>query len=239
MIIVIEGTDGSGKQTQSRLLYEYFVNQNEKAEELGKKKVLISKQSFPNYDSPSAGPVKMYLGGSFGNDPNVLDAYQASALFAVDRLCTMKQYSEMLKDDCSILILDRYVQSNMLHQAGKIKDINEVKKFLSWLNDFEFGTLKLPKANKVIFLDMPVEYSKKLANARTDLKNGEKKDIHELSEDHLRDAYNMGKFVAAALGWDIIHCVSQDGRLKSIDEVHAEIMNTCFGIKEVNAEDIK
>lgn len=211
-IFVIEGTDGSGKQTQTFKLYEKLLS-------LGKN---VKLQSFPNYSSDSCGPVKMYLSGKFG-DANSLDAYQASSLFAVDRLCTMQEYIEFLKND-GILLLDRYVESNMIHQAGKLSSNEEIDSFITWLNDLEFEHLKLPKPNKIFFLDVPVEVSKKLANARTSLKVGANKDVHEEDKNHLENAYRAGKYVAKKFNWTIINCIDSNNNLKSIEEIHNLIL---------------
>ncbi len=208
-IIVIEGTDGSGKQTQATKLYERLVAKGLK----------VIRQSFPNYDSPSSAPVKMYLGGELCERAEQLDAYQTSSLFAVDRLCTYMKDLKAHYDAGGIIILDRYTQSNMLHQAGKIKDIAERDKYLDWLDNFEFNELKLPRANKVIFLDVPPEVSMRLARERGELKSGTAKDIQEQDAQHLIDAYNSGKYVAQKYDWNIIDCVNA-GNIKSIEEIH-------------------
>lgn len=213
-IIVIEGTDGSGKQTQSKLLYENLLKSGYNVKTL----------SFPNYESPSAGPVKMYLSGQLAENAKDINAYQASTFFAVDRLCTMCEYKEFLDKD-GVLILDRYVQSNMTHQAGKIKDLNERDKFLAWLDEFEFGYLNLPSPDIVLFLDVPVRVSKMLANLRKDLKTGEKKDIHEMDAKHLEDAYEAGKYVSKKFGWKEINCVNVKGDLKSVEDIQKLIFN--------------
>lgn len=207
-IIVIDGTDGCGKQTQSKLL----------ASRLESAGYPVKLQSFPNYDSPSSGPVKMYLGGDFGN-AQAMDAYQASALFAVDRLCTM--FSGEIKsfyENGGILILDRYTQANMIHQAGKLHSTVEVDALLDWIDDFEFNTLKLPKADRVIFLDVPVDVSLRLMEERGAYKAGTKKDVHEEDPNHLRHAYNAGKYVGKKFGWDMIDC-TENGKLKSREEI--------------------
>ena len=121
----IEGTDGSGKKTQIKKLYDYLKSQGAD----------VHIVSFPDYDSPSSAPVKMYLSGEFGDDPNVLDAYQASTLFAADRICKMTKLLPQLKPD-AIILFDRYVQSNMLHQAGKIQGRKERENFIRWVDDF-------------------------------------------------------------------------------------------------------
>ncbi len=212
-IIVIEGTDGSGKQTQSVKLYERLKAEGHN----------VMRQSFPNYESNSSAPVKMYLGGELCEKASDMDAYQTSALFAVDRLCTYMKELKSHYEAGGIIILDRYTQSNMLHQAGKIKDEAERDKFLDWLDNFEFNELKLPRADKVIFLDVPPEVSMRLARERADLKAGTKQDIHEKDNNHLIDAYNSGKYVANKYGWTVMDCV-QEGNLKSIEEIHNEIM---------------
>lgn len=210
-LIVIEGTDGCGKKTQSELLLK-------RLKEMGVNCLL---QSFPNYSSPACAPVKMYLNGEFG-DANCLTAYQSNALYAVDRLCTMQQYNEHIKNGGSI-VFDRYVQSTMLHQAGLINDLAERDKFLDYVNNFEFEVLKLPKPDVVIFLDVPVEVSKKLADSRGKFKSGNSKDIYEEDKNHLINAYNAGKYVANKYGWSIINCV-KEGNLLSIEEISDLIM---------------
>ena len=212
-IIVIEGTDGSGKATQAKLLFDFLKSKGEN----------VILQSFPNYESASSGPVKMYLAGELCENANDFSAYQSSVLFAVDRLCTMQKLKNHIENG-GIVVMDRYVQSNMIHQAGKIKDEKEKDKFLNWLNEFEFETLSLPKADEVLFLDVPVEVSKRLANERKNLKAGTKKDIHESDKDHLQNAYEAGKYVAKKFGWKRVDCI-EGGKIKPISEIHQLIKN--------------
>ena len=209
--IVIEGTDGSGKKTQAKILCE-------KLNEAGINCIV---QSFPNYDSPACTPVKMYLNGEFG-DIGCLDAYQANSLYAVDRLCAMMGLKDHIENGGSI-VFDRYVESTMLHQAALIENQEERDKFLDYVNDFEFGKLKLPKPDLVIFLDVPVEVSKKLADSRGEYKSGNKKDILEQDISHLTKAYNSGKYVANKYGWTQISCLNESGNLKSIEEISNDI----------------
>ena len=214
-IIVIEGTDGSGKQVQSKLLCE-------RLNIVGKTTVL---QSFPNYESPSSGPVKMYLNGELSERAEEIDAYQSSVLFAVDRFCTMKKWREVYENG-GIIVLDRYVQSNMIHQACKISNLEEREKFLNWLDKFEFGLLKLPKPDKIFFLDVPPKVSQALRETRAINKNGEAKDIHEQDAKYLENAYNAGKWVSEKYGWERIDCVDENGKLKSIENIHNLIYNS-------------
>ncbi len=211
-LIVIEGTDGCGKKTQSQLLLK-------RLQDNGINCVL---QSFPNYESGSSMPVKMYLNGDFGQ-AGCLDAYQANSLYAVDRLLTMHKYKDHILNGGSI-VFDRYVQSTMLHQAAFISDEQERDKFLDYVDTFEFGVLKLPRPDMVIFLDVPVEFSKKLADSRGVYKSGSANDIHEKDVHHLENAYNAGKYVANKYGWTVISCVEND-QLLSIEQISDKIYN--------------
>lgn len=213
-IIVIEGTDGSGKKTQTDRLYNRLLAENYN----------VRKQSFPNYDSPSASPVKMYLNGDFGESDMSLDAYQASILFAVDRLCTFKKDLEDFYNNDGIIIFDRYIESNMLHQAGKIREKENVEKYLDWLTALEYDTLHLPKADKVLFLDVPVAISKRLAESRGAYKSDTKKDIHESNSEHLLHAYDSAKYVSKKYNWQVVNCTEND-EMKSIEDIHEDIYN--------------
>lgn len=199
-IVVIEGTDGCGKQTQSELL----------AKRLESEGFNVRKFSFPNYDSPSSAPVKMYLGGEFGNSDMSLDAYQASVLFSVDRLCSYQKELRDFYENGGVIIFDRYVESNMLHQAGKLKSKDEIDKYCEWLDSLEFGTLKLPRPNQVIFLDVQVSVSMRLAREREGLKAQTSKDIHEQNPEHLLHAYSAGKYMCEKYDWQVVECVEND-----------------------------
>lgn len=211
MIIDIEGTDGSGKKTQTDLLYNKLVS-------LGKKCLKIS---FPNYDSPSSAPVKMYLGGELGNSSSCLNAYQASSLFAVDRLITLKKTDLNAYD---FVLFDRYVPSNMIHQSTNLKSLKEMDDFLDFIDDFEYNKLELPRPDITIFLNVPVEVSFRLAKERINLKNGLDKDILENME-HLERAYNSANYVARKFNWLTIDCVDNLNNLKSVQAIHDEILN--------------
>ena len=204
----IEGTDGSGKKTQIKKLYDYLKGQGAD----------VHIVSFPDYDSPSSAPIKMYLSGEFGDDPNVLDAYQASTLFATDRICKMTKLLPQLKSD-------RYVQSNMLHQAGKIQGRKERENFIRWVDDFEFNILKLPRPDKVIFLDLPTIKAMELISKREQLKIGAEytKDIHEANYNHLSNAYNAGLEACELFGWTKIQCLDDFNEILTPEEIHEKI----------------
>ena len=218
-IIVIEGTDGCGKHTQAKQLYNTLT------------KLIpnhVFEISFPNYASNSSAPVKMYLDGTLGSDANCVDAYQASTLYAVDRLCTYLTEIKSHYENGDVIIIDRYTPSNALHQAGKITDLTEKDKFLDWLFDFEYNKLSLPQPNKVIFLNVPVEVSEKLRaerQVRDGFKTGSTKDIHEQDVNHLKHAYESGMYVSLKYGWDIIAC-TKNNEMLSIDKIAQQIYKT-------------
>ena len=214
IIISIEGTDGAGKHTQQQLLMKDLKEQG----------YSVLDQSFPHYDSDSSAPVKMYLAGEFGKDSNSLNAYQASVLYAVDRMCTYQKDLKEHYENGGILLFDRYVQSNFIHQCSKIDDMQEKLKFIKWEEELEYDTLGLPKPDLIFFIEMPVEKSIELARARADYKNGQTKDIHEEDTEYLSKSYNNGLTLAKELGWNLIHCLDENGNLKTIESIHEEIM---------------
>lgn len=212
-LIVIEGVDSSGKATHTMMLYQKLINE----------KYDVKKIEFPDYSSQSSALVKMYLNGEFGNSPEDVNPYAASAFFAVDRFASYKTKWQKFYDDGGIILADRYTMSNMIHQASKIKDRENKIAFLEWLWDFEFVKLGIPVPDCVIFLDMPPEYGQRLMKERINKITGlNEKDIHEKSADHLRDSYNNACSIADAYGWNRICCV-RGGDLRNIADINDEI----------------
>ena len=224
-LFVIDGTDGSGKQTQFAKLQE----------RLTKDGIEYKTVSFPNYDSPSSSLVKMYLSGEFGKNAKDVSPYIASTFYAADRYATFKTGYQEYYDQGGIILADRYTTANMVHQAGKIQDKAERKKFLDWLWDFEFKLYGLPIPTEVFFLNMPVKKSLELMENRENKFTHEaQKDIHESDVNHLIDAYNAACDVAKDYNWYEIHCV-RNGELRTIEDIHKEIYNeikTHIKIKE-------
>ena len=216
-IIVIEGTDGCGKETQTKLLVE----------ELNKKGIKAYRQSFPNYGSAGAKPVEALLSGELGSDVNSVDAYQSSTFFAVDRLFTYKSDMSMHLKNGENLILDRYVESNLLYQTTKIEDEKESGKFISWLLDFEYNILKLPRPDKIIYLNVPPKISMNLVKHR-EKKNNLSDDIYENNEKYMYTVYNKGLNIAKMQNFDIINCVDDGGNMRSIEEIHKEILSKVY-----------
>lgn len=214
-IFVIDGTDGSGKQTQFEMLRNAFE----------KNGIDYKAFSFPNYDSPSSSLVKMYLAGEFGENAKDVSPYIASTFYAVDRYATYKNEIENYYNNGGIILLDRYTTANMVHQSGKISDPVERKKFLDWLWDFEFNLYKLPIPNKVFFLNMPPEFALKLMEDRENkITHEQKKDIHERDKSHIVDAYNAACDLVKDYGWFEIKCV-KNNEIRTIDDIHEEIFN--------------
>lgn len=212
-LIVIEGTDSSGKETQTKRLFE-------KLEEKGLK---VKKISFPNYDSPACEPVKMYLSGAFGEDAMKVNPYPVSTMYAIDRYASFKTDWEKFYNEDGIIVTDRYVTSNMVHQASKIKDLDEKKEYLNWLEDLEYEKMGIPRPDLVIFLNMPTEMAVKLMEARKNKITGEeKKDIHEKDTSYLKKSYDNACDIAKKYNWQEIKCV-ENKRLKTIEEIGEEI----------------
>ncbi len=214
-LFVIDGTDGSGKQTQFEKLKE----------RLSKDGVDYKTVSFPNYDSPSSSLVKMYLSGEFGTNAQEISPYIASTFYAADRYATFQTGCKKYYEDGGIILADRYTTANMVHQAGKIKDKEERDKFLKWLWDFEFKLYGLPIPTEVFFLNMPTEKALELMKDRKNkFDENAKKDIHESNETHMRDAYKAACDVAKDYNWFEIKCM-KDNKLRTIDDIHEEIYN--------------
>lgn len=208
-IIVIEGLDGSGKNTQARLLCERLSEDFD-----------IKRLSYPDYDSQSSALVKMYLGGEFSDDPMAVNAYAASSFYAVDRIASyLKNWKEDFENGVNF-IFDRYTTSNAVYMLSKLEG-EEKDVFLSWLVDFEFNKMGLPAPDKVIYLDMPTEISQKLMSKRYE-GDESKKDLHEKNVDFLKICRENALFAAKKLGWTVIEC-SDGVNPYSIEEISEKV----------------
>lgn len=217
-LIVIEGTDGSGKSTQFRLM----------AQRLERENIAFRKLVFPRYSEESSALIRMYLNGAFGNNPDDVNAYAASAFYAVDRYASYKQDWGQWYEDGGLIFSDRYTTSNAVHQAAKEKPENRAD-FLHWLGEFEYEKLALPKPDLVIYLDVPTEFSEKLMRSR-EAQTNTKADIHEQNSAYLATCRETGRTAAAFYNWKVVNCV-QDGEMRSIEDIHEEIhdlIRTCL-----------
>lgn len=217
-LIVIDGTDSSGKATQSKKLYQILCEEGRK----------VHKVEYPNYDSDSSALIKMYLNGEFGDKADEVNPYAASTFYAVDRYASFKKEWKESYENGDIIIADRYTTSNMIHQAAKFDDIEQRNSYLDWLWDLEFDKYKLPVADCVIFLDMPPEKSRELMKDRANKFTGAKeKDIHEKDYQFLKKSYQTACWVADKYNWNKISCVEGD-TLKTIDQIHNEVLKNIF-----------
>lgn len=210
-LIVIEGLDGSGKSTQLELL----------PENLKKFGIDTKTVSFPNYESDSSALVKMYLSGEFGKNPEDVNAYAASCFYAVDRYASYKTDWGKYYNDGGTVVAGRYTTSNAVHQASKLSE-DKWENFLSWLYDFEYNKIGIPKPDLVIFLDMPIEVSQKLMSKRYS-ENGGKKDIHERDVEYLNHCRKAALYTAEFSGWKIISC-AENGEARSIGDISNDIL---------------
>ncbi len=216
-LIVIEGLDGSGKSTQLELL----------PEGLKEKGIECRTVSFPCYEDESSALVKMYLAGQFGNKPGDVNAYAASCFYAVDRYASFKKDWGSYYDDGGVILSGRYTTSNAVHQCSKL-DKTEWEGFLSWLYEFEYEKLGIPKPDKVIFLDMPTEVSQKLLDGRYSAAGGSK-DIHETDVEYLNRCREAAMFTADYSGWVKISC-AKDGQPRSIDDIAKDVLSEVLKI---------
>ena len=216
-LIVIEGLDGSGKSTQLELL----------PQNLKKNGIDCKTVSFPDYDNPSSTLVKMYLGGEFGNKPDDVNAFAASTFYCVDRYASFKaKWGEYYLGGGTV-VAGRYTTSNAVHQCSKLPE-SEWKNFLGWLYDFEYNKVTIPKPDKVIFLDMPIEVSQKLLSKRYQ-GDDTKKDIHESDTEYLARCRKAAIFTAKYSNWDIIPC-SKNGQARTIEEIATDVLKSVMEI---------
>lgn len=210
-LIVIDGLDGSGKTTQFELIQKILSNRG----------ITVKAISFPEYDKPSSTLVKMYLSGEFSKNAEDVNAYASSSFYAVDRYASYKLYWEKDYLDDKLILASRYVSSNAIHQMVKLPE-EEWEKYLEWLIDYEHIKMDIPKADKVIFLDMPIEISQKLLSQRY---NGDenKKDIHESNVEYLHRCRKSALFAAEKLGWSVVTCNNGENPLPT-EEISKKIM---------------
>lgn len=216
--IVIDGPDGSGKGTQTKLL----------AERLRREGLDVEHLSFPHHGEPEAFFIDQFLNGAYGSSADV-GPYAASVLFAVERFHTAGPIRKMLRDGKTV-VADRYVSSNKGHHMAKLADPAERKKFLDWLNDFEYGILRVPKPDKTIILHVPADIAFELIGKKDErgYLDGKKRDIHEADPDHLKAAeaaYLELPTIDPVESWSVVEC-TKNGALLTIEEIHERLYTT-------------
>lgn len=213
-LIVIDGTDGSGKATQTKLLVERFQQVGEQVQTF----------DFPHYKNHFGGLIGECLAGKHGDFVG-MSPQVASVLYAADRFESSQKIKSWLAEG-AIVILDRYVSANQIHQGGKIPDEENRKKFLDWLDRMEHEIFQIPRPDLIIYLDVPVEVSQRLAkekNAASKKIYTESSDQHEDNIQHLKDAKESGlKMIASLNSWHRVNCY-QDNQILPIGVIHDEV----------------
>ncbi len=209
-LIVMEGTDGSGKSTQFRRLTQRLTEQGLRFEHI----------VFPQYSQPSSALIRMYLSGEFGSAPGDVNAYAASAFYAVDRYASYKKGWGDFYRSGGLVLSDRYTTSNAVHQTVKLPPEAQPE-FLKWLDDFEYNRLGLPRPDLTLYLDVPTDFTCRLMRRREE-ETHTQADIHEQDLAYLSACRQAGRAAAAFYGWTVISCV-RDGVLRTVEDIHEEI----------------
>lgn len=211
-LIVFEGTDGSGKATQTELL----------CQTLEARGTPFRRLAFPRYDEESSALIRLYLGGAFGSRPDDVNAYAASTFYAVDRYASFKQDWGEYYWQGGLLIADRYTTSNAVHQTSKLPQ-EQRRPFLDWLFHFEYDLLELPRPTRVLYLDLPTELSEQMMRRREQATHTTA-DVHEQDEEYLRRCRENAVFVTDYCGWTRIDC-AKGGIMRSREDIHAEVLD--------------
>ena len=212
-LIVIDGLDGSGKATQSQMLFEKLKQKNPK----------VLKISFPNYQDDSSILVKKYLAGEFGSSPEDVNSFAASSFYAIDRFISYKKYWKDSYLSGYTIICDRYVTSNLIHQMAKIEQ-KKWQEFINWIEDYEYNKLGLPRPDKVIYLDLDVDISQKLIDSRCN-QNNLKKDIHEKDVDYLKRCQQSARYLSDLKKWNLVKCNDQNGKIHDKEFLSTKILS--------------
>lgn len=209
--IAIEGLDGSGKETQTRMLMKALQSRGLK----------VASVSFPQYGKPSAALVEDYLHGGFGERADDVNAYAASSFFAMDRLVSYLKEWHVDYENADVFLADRYVTSNAIHQCCKLPE-EKWRLFTEWLLHYEHDLLELPKPDCIVYLRLDIEISQSLLNKRY---GGDvsKRDIHERDLAYLKRSHVVADWCASHMNWTSVDC-ARDGVLRDREDVHAEIM---------------
>lgn len=211
-LIVIEGTDCSGKETQCKKLIERLTAEN----------IKVFEMPFPRYDTPTGkiigGPLlgKPAIAKSYFDNPGEVDARVVSLYYAADRLYNIAPIIENLNNGVTV-ILDRYTTSNMAFQGGKIKDYAKRQGMYEYISTLEYDLLGLPRPDNVIFLHMPYE-----AACILKAKRAESLDDVEKNEAYLRQAENTYLELSNLNNWTTITCAKGEN-IRSIEDINNEL----------------
>lgn len=209
-LIVFDGTDGSGKATQTALLCKRLEQEG----------IAYRKIDFPRYGKPSAAMVQEYLNGNLGKNPGDVNAYAASMFYAMDRYASYKQDWGEFYEAGGLIIADRYTTSNAIHQASKLPE-EERDVYLDWLFDTEYRLLGLPKPDLVVYLDMPTEITERMMRQR-EQSTGTHADIHEQDAEYLRRCRENARAVVKTCGWTVISCAAGE-EPRTPEDIHGQV----------------
>lgn len=211
-LIVLEGTDASGKSTQFKRL----------CQALDARGITYKRLVFPRYEEESSALIRMYLAGDFGSKPEDVSAYTASTFYAVDRYASFHTDWKTFYENGGLVVADRYTTSNAVHQASKLEGEAQ-REYLDWLFDFEYRIMGIPAPDAVFFLDMPTDAVRSLLEQR----QGKTRDIHEMNMAYLKKCYQTASLLADRFGWQRIRC-TQDDTIRSIEDISAELAAAVF-----------
>ena len=219
-LIVVEGTDCSGKETQTRLLVEKLTKENIKIERL----------SFPMYDTPTGKIIGACLLGKpemcnellkenhsfFPEGGGNIDSLAAIDLYAADRRYNLPKILKLLEEGYIVLI-DRYVTSNMAHRGGLIEDKEERLKIYKKIELLEYEINELPRPDKTILLYLPYEYACELKRNRKEVP-----DETETNEEYLKRGEKAYLELAELYNYDVVNC-AKDNKIRTIEDINEEV----------------
>ena len=226
-LIVLDGTDGSGKSTQFKMLTERMSAEG----------VNYTDIKFPVYDSPASVLVRRYLAGEYGGNADDVNIYAASMFYAMDRYDAWKKdYNRWrsVYEGGGIVIADRYTTANFIHQGGKLNTMGERFKFFTWLEEIEYNLFGLPKPDEAILLDMPASKAVSMLEKRRK-ETGETADIHEKDVEFISRCHESAMDAAFAMDWKVVACASMGGlAVRPAEQIHKDVWEA---VKEVIERD--
>lgn len=213
-LFVIDGTDGCGKETQVNRLKGTLENSGYE----------VMTVSFPNYNSETGQLIQSLNEGKLNVDPVELNPYVASGMYALDRYVSYEtgEWKKFLEEG-GIVIMDRYVSSNIIHQATKFDSRSERGKLINWIYDLEYKKFNLPKPDVTVFLDVKPQVSKELLNGRGS------NDLVERDYEYQKQCYERAKEIAVISDWIVINCNTSNG-IKSIDAISRLVNNAVLDL---------
>lgn len=218
-IIVIEGLDGSGKHTQAENLVKHYS-----------KTYHTHLVDFPRYERPSSTLVREHLASHTSTDPVWENPYTVSSYYACDRAISYQ--TEEWRDWYQaghLIILDRYMTSNMIYQAAK-QPIKKRIDFWNWLCDYEFNKLQIPRPDYIAYLKLSPEATEKLIDERVKNKQShdpniaDKKDAYEKDARYQRECYFTANQAATRFNWQIVNCDDKINGIRSIKEIAKDLI---------------